>query len=385
MTASKTLKVCAAVWLVACGGESDNRSQPDAGVSGPATNSEGGSSATSSDMPEPTTGAPVEGSSGSSGSADPDSSSSSDSGADTEPVAGLLFSEDFDGRSDWLSTGVGSCANAGSGCQSDVPEPWDLMYLDQPSVAMVGPTCEISAQGAIGGRGKGVRFVDDARGRKNAWKADCQLMKHLGETFPDLYFRFDLEWNPDMTMDDFNAAKIFRAGYYLPGYFDGSASGGVFSTSDTTRGIAFIDIQRRGSAPDYEAMFKVAYRCDPGYKQDCRGTSDELIGDWQDTFADGQPHTVVFRMKTNTGNATDGVFQAWWDGDLIVDEQAVQWTTAGEGPGGFNTFSIGGNQDHNWGCGGGSFPDDEMCDDESQEWKHNIDNVKVGTTWESVQ
>ncbi len=313
------------------------------------------------------------------------SDSTADTADDTGPhPAGLIFSEDFDDRPDWSSTRASSCSSAASGCQDDVPVPWDLMYLDQPSVTDVGPTCEISSAGAIGGSGKGLRFVDDARGRKNAWKADCQLVEHLGDVHPDLYFKFDILWNSDMTMEDYNAAKIFRAGYYLPGYFDGTESSSIFSTADSTRGMVFIDLQRGGSAPDYEAKFKAVYRCNPGYKADCRDTSDRVIGPWDSTVGDGEPHTVVFRMKINTDFDSNGVFQAWWDGELIVDEQAIQWTTSDINLGGFNTFSVGGNQDHNWGCGSG-FPDDEMCTDESQEWKHNIDNVKVGTTWDAVQ
>lgn len=304
--------------------------------------------------------------------------------SDSGEVEGLLFEEDFDDAPDWTSTRVGTCANAGANCETNVPAPWSLLYLDQPSVAELGPTCQISAEGAIGGSGKGLRFIDDARGRANAWKADCQLIKYLGEVYPELYFSFDILWNPEMTMEDFNAAKVFRAGYYLPGYFDGSISSSVFSTTDSTRGLVFIDLQRAGSAPDYDASFKAVYRCNPGYRTDCRGPSQVAIGGWNSRLGAGQAHSVIFRMQINTGLEADGVFQAWWDGELVIDDLDVQWTTDGANLGGFNAFSVGGNQDHNWGCGPG-FPDDEMCNDESQQWKHNIDNVRAGTTWASVQ
>lgn len=372
------IMLCLALALVAC--SESPASEADGAVADAAQN-DGAQPDTAQSDGARADSAPADGPSADSAQTD---TSVADGGADVTTPAGLLFSEDFDQRADWFSTPFSSCANAAAGCQGDVPAPWTLMYLDQPSVVSVGPTCEISSAGAIGSGGKGLRFVDDSRGRANAWKADCALMKDLGSVYPELYYRFDIVWNPQMTLGDFNAAKIFRAGYYLPGYFDGSLSTSVFTTADSTRGLVFIDIKREGSAPNDVAALKVVYRCNPGYKTDCRGFSQVPIGDWATAFADGKAHTIIFRMKNNSGTASDGVFQAWWDGTLVIDDQDVQWTTSGTNVGGFNSFSVGGNQDHNWGCGA-DFPDDQMCEDETQEWKHNIDNVKVGTTLSSVQ
>ena len=46
---------------------------------------------------------------------------------------------------------------------------------------------------------------------------------------------------------------------------------------------------------------------------------------------------------------------------------------------GFNVISVLGNQDHTWACGGTDY-----CDDTSEMWKYDVDDIVIGTTIDSV-
>ncbi|NOY91271.1 MAG: hypothetical protein GXP55_08675 [Deltaproteobacteria bacterium] len=302
--------------------------------------------------------------------------------------AGLLFADNFDALPDWDFSG--RCLWLGDDDPScaQLPGEWDLVYGSGRNPTT--PTCQILSAGARGASGKGLRFTDESTGARSQWGADCQLYKYLGAQHEELWFSFWIHWNPDMNLTDFNVAKIFRAGYYPESVIESAMDprGGSRVTSNTSSSLnamVFIDIDG-GSSVDSRWSIKAVYRCNPDYKA-CvtnadRGDLDAVDSTFASTIGDGAWHRIMFHMRMNSGAGVgDGVFEAYWDDRRVIERTNMDWRLRGATDfRGFNLFSVLGNQEHTWACSGRAF-----CEDSSEMWKYDIDDVKVGTTEESVR
>lgn len=313
-------------------------------------------------------------------------------GCSAPPVVGLIFEENWDLQADWVPTGRCLFDGFSADC-NNLPNGWDWLYTDDSNPT--NPPCAIEAAAARGGSGKGFHEWDESRGDDGSWKAECQLAKRLPQAYPEVWVSFFMSVNPDALWEGGSElSKIFRMGMYNPQVMDGTAGTSIFNTNNTstqnnglgktTGGMFFLDLDHVVGG---DTALKFIVRCNPSYR--C-GTYNEAFDyhvdsgagtSWAATFGDGQFHRIEIRMVMNTVvGVADGIVEVYYDGVFLGGKNDVPFRMAGADAWieGINFFAIAGNSENVW---AGDIPGPTS----PEQSFYYIDDIKVGTTRESVQ
>ncbi len=127
-----------------------------------------------------------------------------------------------------------------------------------------------------------------------------QFMIPLGESSEELYLSYRVR---------FAAGFDFVKGGKLPGLVGGSAPTGCIAAPD---GFSARGMWRTGGAA-------VQYMYFPEKVQSCGDDYPYLANANAVNFARGTWHTVAHRLVMNTAGQHDGILQAWFDGELVLD------------------------------------------------------------------
>lgn len=137
-----------------------------------------------------------------------------------------------------------------------------------------------------------------------------QFKVDLGASFDELYLSYRVR---------FGAGFEFVKGGKLPGLVGGSAPTGC--VADET-GFSARMMWRTGGAA-------VQYLYFPGKIADCGDDYFYEIAGQDALFVPSAWHLVEHRIRMNTPGEADGIMQAWFDGELALDNQTFVWRNAG--------------------------------------------------------
>jgi len=226
------------------------------------------------------------------------------------------------------------------------------------------------------------------------YSGGSQINKTLPQDYPELYMRVWIRSSPGWyqstgpNQNEYASnVKVFRMLH-----FDRKGDAYVYFSGGNSAPIAALNW---GASDAYtwqanHSLYFPVYRGDPQatFYQSIPGTFYDPVsganrprtGDYPykltepapnspGGMADGQWHRWDLRVKMNSStSAADGIYQLWYDGVLVRDDQNVQWCASGsDGISGWNSVELGGNGDNS---GGASF---------SQQWLA-FDDLVVSTT-----
>lgn len=138
-----------------------------------------------------------------------------------------------------------------------------------------------------------------------------QFILPLGDSYEELYLTYRVRFGGDFE---------FVKGGKLPGLVGGSHPTGC--VQDDTGFSARMMWRAGGHAVQYLYFAEKVNDCGDDY--------DYRIGNTDALFSPNVWHTVEHRIRMNTPGATDGIMQAWFDGQLALDEQSFVWRAAGQ-------------------------------------------------------
>jgi MYXO-CTERM domain-containing protein len=290
--------------------------------------------------------------------------------------AQVLFETTFDDIPDWNTAGEhsGDCGDWSGGVNhcTTAPPGFDNHYT--PSGGMIATMPDGAPDHSGGQAGKAFFSV-----YPNAvYSGGSQLERTFVDDYPELYLRIWIRtavtplWYQGLSgiNSSESAVKVFRVSH-----FDRAGNAFTYFSGGYSAPMALVGW---AAATSYSwemdhSLMRLAYRCDPQAT-----IYDACIGTYHDSvsgadrprntdypfvltdpapndaggMADGAWHRWDMHLKMNTGTSSDGIWQLWYDGVLVHDDQAIQWNGDGaDGATGWNTVELGGNADNP----GGSF------------------------------
>lgn len=138
-----------------------------------------------------------------------------------------------------------------------------------------------------------------------------QFVVPFGGTYEELYLAYRVRFAADFD---------FVRGGKLPGLVGGTRPTGCVQ-GDNGGFSARMMWRPEGVAVQYLYFPEKVNECGDDYVY--RSTSGDV------RFTQGQWHRVVHRLRMNTPGAHDGILQAWFDGTLVLDEQAFYYRVPG--------------------------------------------------------
>lgn len=137
-----------------------------------------------------------------------------------------------------------------------------------------------------------------------------QFKVPLGATYDELYLSYRLR---------FGSAFEFVKGGKLPGLVGGTGPTGCVQDD---AGFSARMMWRAGG-------HAVQYLYFPGKVNDCGDDYDYQVSGEDALFVPNVWHTVEHRIRMNTPGEANGIMQAWFDGELALDNQSFIWRNAG--------------------------------------------------------
>lgn len=135
-----------------------------------------------------------------------------------------------------------------------------------------------------------------------------QFQVPFGKAYGELYLHYRVR---------FGAGFEFVKGGKLPGLVGGSAPTGCTQQSD---GFSARNMWRaEGAAVQYIYYPLNPESCGHDFPYEKSGVAVH--------FSPGTWHAVQHRIVMNDVGSANGVMQAWFDGDLVLDEQSFTWVT----------------------------------------------------------
>lgn len=280
--------------------------------------------------------------------------------------AAVIFETNFDNIADFSTVGDCGAWSGGTNLCASAPAGFNNYYT--PSGGQIG---------AIPGG------LNDHTGGspKKAWLAyypnavyagGSFLSKTLDVDYPELYVKFYSRVDPAWYQatagqgDSTAGSKFFRVDH-----FDRTGEAFQYFSGGYGAPIADMNLSANGAYYPGRALLTPAYRGDPqaSFYQSIPNTyTDSIFGmpardrhtdfpmymsasgayDSAGNWGDRTWHSFTYHLKMNTHSGStwnaDGIWQIWYDGNLIFDDQSVQWTATGsDGYTGWNTVQMGGN------------------------------------------
>lgn len=288
-----------------------------------------------------------------------------------DAVSAIIFEDNFDARPDWNTSGqyegyecgvMAPYGDAVNDCSPGTyPQGYDA-FRSMPYISGTGnPMASIRRlPGNLAdhtGTGTGKAFIafyqsNGQTGTKNLgyWAGDSIIGKFFTQHYPELYVRVWIKtqvgwrWRRESDGSGISnaQAKIVRVGHY----FDG-ASANIFNMFANNHPNMIYDWCDIGYAS--------SYRCDPTTGTDwyyCANQNNAYQkNDTQLTWGggaqwDGNWHRYDFRFKFNTIGQYDGVWEWWFDGNLVESKTNVSWIQSGSSATGLNYIMLGGNSNN---------------------------------------
>jgi len=170
--------------------------------------------------------------------------------------------------------------------------------------------------------------VNYPAGQYGPSKGGVQFIVDLGGSYDELFFSYRVR---------FAAGFDFVQGGKLPGLVGGTNPSGCSPKKD---GFSARNMWRTGGNA-------VQYVYWPNQPKTCGDNLDYKSSGSNLPFTPGIWHTVEHRIVMNTPGTADGVLQAWFDGELVLDDSARLWRLTGATFGidslSFSTFFGGGD------------------------------------------
>lgn len=137
----------------------------------------------------------------------------------------------------------------------------------------------------------------------------------LGASYTELFLAYRVR---------FGSGFEWVKGGKLPGLVGGTAPTGCLAKDDpdSLSGFSARMMWRAGGLP-------VQYLYFPERISECGDDYDYLVGGISAAFSPGTWHTVQHRIVMNDPGMPNGIMQAWFDGQLAVDEQSFLWRAEG--------------------------------------------------------
>lgn len=282
---------------------------------------------------------------------------------------GVIFEESFDAQPNWNTSGQynGDC---GTNCSS-APPNWNNHY-SIPAVGNLATTIQPIPDGSADHTGGTARKAYVAYYNNVTYSGGAEISKTFSQDYPELYLRVWVKTQPGWKTAADSSIKLFRAIHY-----DRTGSAFAYFTGGNGAPMAGFNWATNATYRGTDGCYIAWFRCDPQdsnyycsqspYNVDTpqrlkTGVSPSAPGG----FADGQWHRYDVRLKMNTQTGStwnrDGVYELWYDGNLVVSYTNVQWKYPGSSTSvGWNTVQFGGNNLNSY--TGGSNPEWAAFDD----------------------
>lgn len=266
-----------------------------------------------------------------------------------------IFYENFDSLPDWNASGSLN-KDCGTNC-TDAPLNWNN-YFAVPAVGNLAVTIQPIPDGSADHSGGSAKKAYVAYYNNVTYSGGAELSKTFPHDYPELYLRVWVKTQPGWKTAADSSIKLFRIIHY-----DRTGSAFAYFSKGNGAPMAGFNWATNSTYRGTDGCYIAWFRCDPQspnylcpqapYNVDTvqrikTGVSPRASGG----FADGQWHRYDLHVKMNTKTNTktgstwnkDGVYEFWYDGNLIVSYTDVQWKYPGSDISiGWNTIQFGGN------------------------------------------
>jgi hypothetical protein len=325
----------------------------------------------------------------------------------TTADAGVLFSEDFDGQSDWTITqhdkGTSDYISEWDG--SNVPSGWTSYWLESSHCSSPGYNSMYvdqyagypeDTESSRGGSGKCLTFWDESC--YAGWESEAMLGVDLGQEYSEIYVRFYIKLGYQVDDDPYETRSEVQHKLGWVSHWDGNVNPYLgFATAEETQPKAVNGWSTSQDALDYYNAPRCfcgngggtdCYYCGDGaysgtpeydYTPWCCADQIDFAADLAAWLNDQEWHCMEFRWKMNTYGGSsfnsDGIHQFWLDGVLKGTWSAIPYNMDGAPTSpvrGFRHVGFGGNNNNRW---------TDSCSGTGCEQWWAIDDIVVSTEY----
>lgn len=279
----------------------------------------------------------------------------------------VIFETTFDNNADWNTNGSLN-KDCGSPSCSDAPTNWNNYYA-QPPVGKLSTTITAVPGGGSDHTGGTAKKAFMAYYNNVKYSGGQELSKTFAQDYPELYVRVWIKTQIGWKTAADSSIKLWRIGHwdrtgsafaYFAGGNGAPLAGLNWATNQAYRGKdanyitwARFDPQQSAYTPKYSP-----FNTDTPFD-----LTDGVAPNEPGGFADGAWHQYDLHVKMNTSlGSTNGIFEFWYDGKLIVSHKNMSWLMSGSNLSvGWNSIQFGGNSLNSY--SGGSNPQWAAFDD----------------------